>query len=164
MKTSIHVDVFNPKSIQDAIDALYGKGEWVEQKCEELSRRLAEIGMREAVVSYQGAATEGNANVGVKIYPIDHGYAIEAYGEDVFFVEFGTGVMAGKGYETDEITPSVPITPGSWSETHAQKFSKDGYWYYGGKKYTGTQPYMGMYKASKAIKANLQKAAEEVFK
>lgn len=165
IRANIKVDVFNPKSIQAAIDAVNAKGKWIDEKCEELSKRLAEIGMREAIVSYEGSFAEGNADVAVRTYKKRKGYVIEAYGEDVFFVEFGTGIAAGNGYDTGEITPPVSIDPGSYSQTLGSKqFTPEHpYWWYAGRRYTGTRPYMGMYHASKAIKQNLEKVAQEVF-
>ena len=165
VKANIKVDLLDPSSIQKAIDALENRQGWIGQKCKELAKRLAEIGMNEAQVAYYGAINEGNGDVAVRIYETPTGYAIEAYGNDVFFVEFGTGISAGNGYDTSEITPPVSIEPGSYSQSIGSgKFSKDHpYWWYNGKRYTGTRPYMGMYHASKAIKQNIEKVAKEVF-
>lgn len=163
IRGNIQIDIFDPDSIQHAIDVLEGFG--VEEKCKELARRLAEIGLEEARVSYQNASLDGNEDVGVRIYEIPNGYAIEAYGEDVYFVEFGTGVSAGNGYDTGEITPPVPISSGSYSQTVGKgHFTEEHpYWWYDHIRYSGTRPYMGMYHASKAIKQNLLKVAQEVF-
>ena len=166
VRSTIRVDVFDPKSIQAAADALQAKGKWINEKCEELSKRLADIGMREAIVSYQGAIADGNTDVSVRTYKKRNGYVIEAYGEDVFFVEFGTGVAAGNGYDTTEIKPKVSIEPGSYSQTIGAGMFTDThpYWWYGGRRYIGTRPYMGMYHASKAIKQNFEKVVSEVFR
>ena len=165
IRAKIQVDIFDPTSIQNAIDILGGNNKWIEEKCKELTRRLAEIGMQQAVVSYQGAVLDGNADVSVRIYETPSGYAIEAYGSDVYFVEFGTGISAGNGYDTQEISPPVSIESGSYSQTVGKgKFSEEHpWWWYNGIRYQGTRPYMGMYHASKAIKQNILKVAQEVF-
>ena len=160
----ISIDPLDPKSVQSALDKIVAYENSLNSKCMELAQRLAEIGMETAQVAYAGAVAEGNDAVDVSIEPTDTGYRIIASGHDVYFVEFGTGVSSGNGYDTSEITPPVDIQPGSWSEAHDGPFHRNGYWWYGKKRYVGTRPYMGMYYASKAVKENIERVAKEVFK
>ena len=157
------IDAFDIDGLRKAADELRKTADDMERKGVEICRRLAEIGLRVASINYAGGFMDGNDDVDVTIEPIEHGYKIVASGEDVYFVEFGTGVAAGNGYDTSVINPPVDISPGSWSETHRQQFSKKGYWYYNGKKYEMTTPRMGMYHAAKEIEQNLKRIAEEVL-
>lgn len=55
----------------------------------------------------------------------DHAFVIKAVGQDVCFVEFGTGMFAGN--PPNEYASEVPISirPGSWSDTHEHTWE---YW------------------------------------
>lgn len=159
----IIIDPFDANSIRAAQKSLKKIEEDLDKKGLEIAKRLAEIGMRVASINYAGGFIDGNDDVTVTIEPIKNGYKIVASGEDVFFLEFGTGVAAGNGYDTSVIDPPVDITPGSWSKTHKQQFSNKGYWYYNGRKYEMTTPRMGMYHAAKEVERNLKRIAEEVL-
>lgn len=163
MRKAISVDVLDPESIKAAIKYFEDLQKEMEAKGKEIAKRLALIGMREATVHYTGGIPEGNSDVRVSIRETDTGYAVVAEGRDVYFLEFGAGVDSGSGYDTQEIVPPVDISPGSWSKTHYGPFSRQGYWYYGGKPYTGLEPKKGMYHASKLIKAEIKRVAEEVL-
>ena len=137
--------------------------ERMEEIGQEICRRLAEIGVEVASLHYANGWIDGNNEVEVTTRPTENGCAIVASGEDVFFLEFGTGVSAGNGYDTSEITPPVSIEPGSWSETHSKQFSEKGYWHYGGRRFIGTAPRMGMYHAAKEVQEQAQRIAQEVI-
>ena len=94
----------------------------IKPKLEEVCRRLAQIGVE--------AATDAVIEEPVQI---DNGYKIVMSGEDVYFVEFGTGEFTYR--HGNEV--SVPVYPGSYSEQHAQQFSKYHFWWYGGEQYEG---------------------------
>lgn len=165
MSKLIDIDVLDPESIKDAIAFFKDSEKWAKKKADELAKRLAEIGAEEARVHYAWAVGENNGNddVSVRVEPMENGYKIIASGTDVFFIEFGTGTAAGSGYDKNEIEPPVPVYPASWSRHHAKQFYKNGYWYYGGKRYTKTTPYKGMYYASKKIRTSIKELAKEVF-
>ena len=94
--------------------------------------KLADIGVREASVRFTTAMYDGVNDSHVTLKPVDNGYAILAEGNAVAFIEFGagdaTGIMAG---QYDEV-PSV-VRPGSWSESHAQMYSRYGFWVFAGQ-------------------------------
>jgi hypothetical protein len=128
-------------------------------RMEEVCRRLAELGVLEAQAHLQLA----DGNTGATIDPpvkIDNGYKIVMSGEDVYFVEFGTGDSAATH---SYYTPLVNVYPGSWSESHAERYSTYGFWWYGGQKYTETPAYMPMYYAGKKIREELPRIVKEVF-
>lgn len=159
----ITLNVTDLDSIREAARQTRMIAERMEEMAMEICRRLAEIGLYVAELHYAGGSIDGNDDVQVTVEPIENGYKIVASGEDVFFLEFGTGVAAGNGYDTSVIDPPVDISPGSWSKTHKKQFSEKGYWYYNGRKYEMTTPRMGMYHTAKEIETRVKKIAQEVF-
>lgn len=127
-------------------------------KLDEICRRLAEIGVEEAKAHL--VLENGNTDAFVlPIVQISNGYKVVMSGNDVFFVEFGTGDAANSnGY-----TVSVPVYPGSYSEGHAKKYATFGFWWYGGEKLTETPAYMPMYYAGRKMREELPRIAKEVF-
>ena len=164
MRDVITVDPLDSVSIDMAIHEIESHKRSIQEKALEVCRRLAEIGAKTASDHYASGFLDGNDDVTVTIEPLNDGYLISANGESVCFLEFGTGVAAGNGYDTEEIAPPVSIEPGSWSSTEGSgQFAKNGYWYYNGQKFLLTTPRMGMYHASVEIKRKIAEIAKEVF-
>ena len=129
------------------------------KKIDEVCKKLAQIGRDEAQRRFDRGKEHGNGDVIVTVMPIENGYKIVASGEDVYFIEFGTGFFANpNGYAT-----SIPVYPGSYSEQHAKAFSEHQYWYYAGEKLQGTEAQNAMYYAGKAIRDNEKRIVQEVF-
>ena len=86
---------------------------------------------------------------------------ISAKGENVVFMEFGTGVMAKHPQRTE-----FGFVPGSWSINHSNQFipNEKEWWYYNGQRLEGTPPIMAMYQAHKEMEQNIEKACEEARK
>lgn len=125
------------------------------ENVEEICKRLCKVG--EPIIQ----ATHGN-HARVWSEPTKNGYKVCAEGEDILFIEFGTGDRAGVlSPWYDEVPPTV--RPGSWSETHAQQYSTQGYWYFGGKRYEFTEPHPAFYYAYQAMVEALPQIAQEVF-
>ena len=125
-------------------------------KCAELAKRLCEIG--EPIIR----AAHGN-HATVMAAPIENGYAITADGDQrLLIIEFGagdaTGIMAGQYDET----PGV-VYPGSWSESHAQMYSRYGFWVFGGQIFHEIEPNPSFYYAYQAMVEALPQIASEVF-
>lgn len=147
------------ESCKKAIKELEKYSKQLEPKLDEICRRLAEMGVKEA----ENHLTLANGNTKAKINPpvkIDGGYKIVMEGEDVYFIEFGTGDAAATN---SYYTPLVNVYPGSWSEEHAEKYSSYGFWWYGGEKLTETPAYMPMYNAGKIMREELPRIAKEVL-
>ncbi len=162
--TEINANIFSTKSIERAISKLEACGKEFQQKQDILLRRLAELGANTANNHYSSGGIDDNDSVTVTITPIDNGYVISAEGKDVYFLEFGTGLAAGNGYDTSVISPPVDISSGSWSRTKGTgEFERYGSWHHDGRRYTMTVPRMGMYFAVKEIQAQLPSIAKEVF-
>lgn len=159
---TIEINPFDVKTVANAVKTLKKYRAEFEKKVDEFLRRLAEIAAQTARSSYAFGAIDGNDDVTVTIEPIENGYVVRADGEDVYFLEFGTGVAAGQGYDTSIIEPPVSIEPWSWAGKNS-KTAQRGYWFYDGIKYTMTVPRMGMYNAAKEIQSQIKKVANEVF-
>lgn len=127
----------------------------VKSKLAEVAKRLCEVG--EPIVR----TTHGNHAM-VWAEPTENGYKISAEGEDVLFIEFGTGDRAGVLSPWYDEVPAE-ARPGSWSETHAKQYSTNGYWYFGGQRYEYTEPHPAFYDAYQAMVEALPKIAQEVF-
>lgn len=127
----------------------------VKSKLAEVAKRLCEVG--EPIVR----TTHGN-HARVWAEPTENGYKISAEGEDVLFIEFGTGDRAGVLSPWYDEVPAE-ARPGSWSETHAKQYSTNGYWYFGGQRYEYTEPHPAFYDAYQAMVEALPKIAQEVF-
>lgn len=128
----------------------------VRDKTEEVCKRLCEVGER--VISQ----THHKAGTRVWYEKTEDGYKVCAEGEDILFIEFGTGDRAGELIPWYDEVPAS-IRPGSWSEGHAQQYSTQGYWYFGGRYYRYTEPHPAFFEAYKAMVEALPKIAQEVF-
>ena len=157
-------------SCNKALAALKQYKQQIMPKLDEICKRLAQIGAAEANKYYAKAQADsawtGNGGVTAIVLPLPggNGYRIYAEGEDVYFLEFGTGDVAGMGYKGDVTDVSVPTYPGSWSVYHAQKYTQNYYWWYRGQPLTETPAYMPMYYAGKAIHANAKRVMKGVMR
>lgn len=79
-------------SISKAVRELreYSKG--LQAKANEMSRRLAEIGLESATIYFQHALYAGTNDVECTLSQDGNTFIITAHGESVCFIEFGTGV------------------------------------------------------------------------
>lgn len=159
MKRIIKIEL-SSESIESAVAELETLAKDLNNKLDEICRRLAEVGIQEAnahlVLAY------GNTDAFVEGTPVKtaNGYKLVMGGSDVYFVEFGTGESVNAhGYSV-----SVPVAKGSYSDEHAQNIRKYGFWWYAGQQLYGTPAYMPMYYAGKAIRDAFPKIAEEVFR
>ena len=87
---------------------------------------------------------------------------ITASGEDVLFIEFGTGDMAGVMDALYDNVPSV-VGQGTWSATHAQMYTRYGFWVFAGSIYHYTEPHPVFYYAYQAMVEQLPQIARSVF-
>lgn len=146
-------------SCKQAIKELNKYTRSINKLMDEVCRRLAEIGRDEAISIVNGIRlAEGNNVERIEAVPIDHGYKIVMEGEDVYFIEFGTGDGVEPHYDT-----SVPVAWGTWSAENKQMLWNNGFWYYDKVRYTGTPAYMPMYYAEKKMREELPRVVKEVF-
>ena len=124
-----------------------------EERLEKIAKRLCEVG--EPIIRQ----THGH-HARVWYEQLQDGYRIVAEGQDILFIEFGAGDMAGT---TSVLYDQVPVVvrPGSWSETHAQQYSTQGFWFFGGKMYRETVPHPAFYYAYQAMVQALPQIVSE---
>lgn len=144
-------------SCKKAIEELKHYQKEIKPKLDEVCRRLAEIGAQEATVRVL-RNREGNDDVSFSVEKIDNGYKLVMSGEDVYFIEFGTGDQVNAHYDV-----SVPVAYGSWSAEHSQMLWNKGFWYYDKVRYTGTPAYMPMYYAERKMREEAPRIVKEVF-
>lgn len=156
---------FTQKGIEKIISALDEYERWINDKAQELVRRLADEGMRIAQFGFDIAVYDGVNDV--KVTCEDRGEyvsAVIATGNAVLFIEFGAGYYLGYGHP-EPMGYGVGTYPG---QTHA--FDPKG-WYLpkavqeetGIKHSIGNPPSMAMYNTVKELEDRLQEIASEVF-
>ena len=125
------------------------------ENVEEICKRLCKIG--EPIIQ----ATHGN-HARVWSEPTKNGYKVCAEGEDILFIEFGTGLKAGQDAHLYDEVPGV-VGEGTWSATHAKMYSTWGFWVFAGEIYYYTEPHPAFYYAYQAMVEALPQIAQEVF-
>ena len=127
----------------------------LQEKVEEVAQRLCKVG--EPIIQ----ATHGN-HARVWSEPTKNGYKVCAEGEDILFIEFGTGLKAGQDAHLYDEVPGV-VGEGTWSATHAKMYSTWGFWVFAGEIYYYTEPHPAFYYAYQAMVEALPQIAQEVF-
>lgn len=164
MPKSITIDIFDSRSIENAIRALEIEQQRLERKSMELAKRLAEIGLNVATVRFATAQYDGDGEVEVlPLQPIKNGYAIVAKGEAVAFIEFGAGATYGYGHPKPDVD-GYHFGPGTWNPESPHWNDPKGWYYAHGKRSLGNAPAMAMYGAEEAIlMADIREIAQQVF-
>lgn len=176
MKT-IEVDPFDIQSINKAIKELEHHEVVRKQRITEYIHKLCLKGAEAANKTYNSKREtkpsrkrSKSSSIFVEVLP--DGKGIKAKGDQVVFLEFGTGVKV-RDHELSAPLP-VEIMPGSWSESPEGKHTWST-WLQGGE-FKGkwiqrrfedypynTEPRPGMWEAYKAIQAAQEQLANEVF-
>ena len=147
----------SPESCEKALEELSDYKEQIEPRLIEVCKRLAEIGAETARQHLM--LQDGNINATIEDpIPIDNGYKIVMSGEDVYFVEFGTGDQVDPHFDTQ-----IPVAWGTWSAEHKQQLWNYGFWWYGGQQYKGTPAYRPLLYADIAMRQAMQRIVNEVF-
>lgn len=151
--------------IRKALNELNRYKQWVKQKTDMLTERLAVLGAGEASIRFARAYYDGINDVSIEVSPIDNGWKVTASGEAVCFIEFGAGVY----FNGTEPYP-VPRPPGvSGIGEYGQGKGKQNTWGYynesGELTLThGTPAAMPMYHAGRAVEREVARIAREVFR
>lgn len=150
---TINLDLNN---VQAAIDALEKYAKDLEDKANEITRRVASVGAEEVV------RADGE-NIATSVEPIENGHAMVAQHPAIVFMEFGTGVRTESDAPyADKV--SVNVYPGSWSEEHANTWEE---WIESGKDPElypyNHSPKRGMYWAAQRMKREVKDIAKAVF-
>ena len=129
-------------------------------KCNELVRRLSEIGLQVASARFETAMYDGKNDVSVSVQETANGVKIVAAGQAVCFIEFGSGVAMGYGYPDDE-KPAGIVGIGEYGKGHGATGKP---WYYAhGKSSLGNPPAMAMLNARDTMIENIGSIANEIF-
>lgn len=124
----------------------------MDAKMQEILHRLRQIG--EPIISgvHKGVSVEETGNM----------LKITASGEDVLFIEFGTGDLAGVMDSLYDAVPSV-VGQGTWSATHAQMWTRYGFWVFAHTIYHYTEPHPVFYYAYQDMVQALPQIVKDVF-
>lgn len=154
----LSLEVKNPDALQRHLNNVMQGivARWLREKSDEFTARLvSEIGKPAAEGAYGSA-------INVTIERIPRGWQLVANGDAVGFLEFGAGVTADKNHSFAQNAP-FEVYPGSWSKDHAQQFTNNGFWVFGGQQYDRVEPRRGLYKAYAVMLTDMKKIAIEVF-
>lgn len=157
----IKIDVLDRDSVASAIDKLnlYSKG--IDDKISQIIEILTKLGTEIVEYSYSLSLEEYDVSCQVK----GNSSMIMAEGDNVIFLEFGTGSYTEDHTDDMETFGLPPIFGGSWSATEGSGvYARYGHWHYKGVDYQGTNPTRGFYFASKEIKEQAVNIAKRIFK
>jgi len=159
---NIKVDVFDPQSIIEAKKKIIFYSRIFNAKVEKIVEELTKLGTE--IVDYQYNLSHEEYDVSCIVN--GNSSMIIAEGQNVMFLEFGTGVYTEDTTDEMETEGLPPIFAGSYSQTEGRgHFRPDHqYWYYNRVKYQGTLPTRGFYFASREIKEQAVDIAVKVFK
>ena len=150
-------------SINNAIKELRNKQDEIEHNTETLVSVLTNEGAEKAQSIY--------GNWGVEAMPIVMGSegSILVFGDMPLIAEFGAGDATVNPSRYFEGSPSTPVYPGSYSllegsgEYWYSSQAGEGFWHFGGEKFTEVPPHLGLYQAKQFIIANSTSYAQGVF-
>ena len=156
----ITIDPFDSNSITKALAQIRQYEREFKAKEQEFVRRLAEIGVSVAETGFAPADYDGENDVRVRLVKTSNGYSVEAFGESVGFIEFGTGVKYPEWDSTNmEYTPPKHGTYGKGQGANPKG------WFYGHRQHTyGNQPAEAMRTARDEMVDRVIKIAREVWR
>lgn len=180
-KTVITIDPWDPKSYDRAIYQVNQFKKKLENQLDELCKRLAEFGKIRAAELYSNALYAGTNDVQVDVFPGENGTCVLlAWGDALFFIEFGTGIL----YEDDSWQArndiNVSLTGRGQFGYHLGSLP-DGWRYHGdpgnlGQKIPEGEPHAGeihtygnpsalaMWRTREEMISSIKSIAKEVFK
>ena len=162
----IKINPYSRESVDNAITQIKTYRDTIEPKVKEILSQLTALGGQ--IVEYQYYSPNAEYDTEVSCIVNGNSSMIIAEGENVMFLEFGTGIYTDDYTEEGEVeSQGLPVIfPGSWSNTEGMgQFRPDHqYWYHKHVMYQGTLPTRGFYFASKEIKAQAVDIAKKVFK
>ena len=151
----------------------------VEKYKEELIRKekvflqeLAYLGVKEASIRFTSAIYDGVNDSTVDAFATDNGYRIEASGQAVAFIEFGSGVYHNSGDPYPNPRPAGIVGIGEYGQGKGKRRA----WFYRGQpgsngevqpsgfvKTRGNPAAMPMWYATEEMRNSIIRIAREVF-
>lgn len=135
----------------------------LEQKVEEVARRLCEIG--KPII----ARIHGHHSTALDYRKENDGYVLFVEGTDVLFIEFGAGNATGGENANYDAVPDV-VRPGSWSEAHQGEYYKTGgypvgHWHFpANREINEVKPSPALYYAYEYMVQKIPEVVKDVFK
>lgn len=160
---NIKVDLFNPNSIDSAIRRIDKTRNAMDKLAFEATEKLAKLGCQVVKENFSLLDSDETKEYIVDFKKTTDGYVIYATGENVIFLEFGTGdFVTDLEYPEAEGLPS--LAAGSWSVSEGKGvYAKYGFWHYKRKLFRGTYATRGFYYANDTIKLEAVRIIKEVF-
>lgn len=131
----------------------------LQDKLMEVAYRLCEIGSTVCDSVY-------HSTVSIYVERTDTGAKVVCSGDDVLFIEFGTGDAAGAMASLYDAVPPE-VGRGTWSATHAQQYTRWGFWYWPpgtGRTISETKPHPATYEAYREMVQAIPRVVNEVFR
>lgn len=169
-RKTIKIDLFDGKSLDNAIKQIQEYKERLSNKCEMFVHRLAEVGI--PIIDQNIALAAGDSDKGHNTYIKINSFGsysqarLIVEGKDLLFIEFGAGVHynGNLGGSPHPKGKEMGYTIGSYGKGQGKN---DFWFYYADSGETvmshGTQATMPVYKAGTEIRRQILKIAREVF-
>ena len=174
MSRTITIDIFDPSSIDRAVNEIREYSRWVQRKTDELRERIAYFIAKDASAVFNTAMAEddlwagaitGSVNVSVESQG-DNMTLVIANGKDAVFMEFGAGVYfnGAVGSSPNPWGTELGFTIGSYGFGQGRKEV----WGYKGDDGEihlthGAPASMPLYRAVQSVSRDIVKIAREVF-
>ena len=162
----------NEQDINRAIKEIQAYKREVTKKMELFLEKLALIGVKEASVRFTTAMYDGVNDVSVTLLSDGKGYVIEAKGQAVAFIEFGTGVYHNTSEPYPNSRPDGIVSIGEYGSGKGKRRA----WFYKGEagssgevqkngvvKTRGNPAAMPMWYATEEMRDSITTLAREVF-
>lgn len=169
-KKKIKINLFNQRSIDDAINEIINYQNSLNDKCVVFVEKLSEIGI--PIINKNISSAKGDSDKGHNTYIKINSFGsysqakLIVEGKDILFIEFGAGIHynGSAGSSPHPRGQEFGYTIGSYG----QGKGKNDFWFYyadTGESVMshGTQATMPVYKASLEIRKKILKIAREVF-
>lgn len=169
-RRTIKIDLFDGKSLDNAIKQIQEYQRTLNDKCEMFVRRLAEVGI--PIIDQNIASAAGDSDKGHNTFIKINSFGsysqaqLIVEGKDILFIEFGAGVHynGNLGGSPHPKGKEMGYTIGSYGKGQG----KNDFWFYyadSGEAVMshGTQATMPVYKAGVEIRRQMLKIAREVF-
>lgn len=133
----LKVDALDPKSVKKALDLVDGwevvEDAYVDLAIKDIVERAVDLAQQFFDSTKPPSWRQDNDVTVTWGYAMPDGYFIRAAGEEICFIEFGTGVWAEPSPLLDDPESDIgfEIYPGSWSIDHDRTFQE---WDEGGRK------------------------------
>lgn len=174
MSRTIHVNILDSRSIDNAIRELKEYQQWIQRKADELRQRVAELIRNKAelgfLTSISGDYINEEASIGgVTVDIQDNGDVtlVVASGKDAVFIEFGAGVYhnGSVGSSPHPLGVGLGFTIGSYSPNSLGRFNIWGFTDENGELHLthGAPASMPLYKALMEVRQDIVQIAREVF-